>query len=326
MFVNLLKIFGQTNSVTKLILFVFFQKFSHLKNAADLLLPKSSLPSNNSNQPSFESLQAIHQQLQQQQLKLKNELLLTSLIADPKRGAVPGDHQDADRWFYLDPQNQIQGSFSSEQMAGWFTAGYFTMSLMVKRGRDEKFAPLGVVSNNWGRIPFTSGPQPFSASPQQQQQQQQQQPTVQVQQSQVLQQSAQVQGPSKEQILQQMQLFQRLQQMQPMPQNINLLRNELSGNMQQNNNSMASLGGVLQQLQQLQLQQNAALAAANSLGPATASQIIQDIRSQQEMIISQFAATNNTSNSSMNSLHQNLVNKQHHGQSLPDLDPAILGN
>ena len=92
-----------------------------------------------------------------------------SLNTDPKRGAVSSDHQDADRWFYLDPQNQIQGSFSSEQMAGWFAAGYFSLNLMIKRGRDEKFSPLGVVTNNWGRIPFTSGPQP---PPQQQQQQQ----------------------------------------------------------------------------------------------------------------------------------------------------------
>ena len=62
---------------------------------------------------------------------------------DPKQGAVPLDHPEAERWFYLDPQNQIQGSFSSEQMAGWFTAGYFSMNLMIKRGCDEKFLPLG---------------------------------------------------------------------------------------------------------------------------------------------------------------------------------------
>ena len=118
-------------------------------------------------QPTFESLQAIHQNLQQQQLKLNNELLLASPTADPKRGAVASDHPDADRWFYLDPQNQIQGSFSSEQMAGWFAAGYFRLDLMIKRGRDEKFTPLGVVSNNWGRIPFTSGPTPQVQQPSQ---------------------------------------------------------------------------------------------------------------------------------------------------------------
>ncbi len=178
---------------------------------------------------------------------------------DPKRGAVPSDHQDADRWFYLDPQNQIQGSFSSEQMAGWFAAGYFRLDLMIKRGRDDKFSPLGVVSNNWGRIPFTSGPTPPTLPQPAQLQKpvmpQQQQPTPQQPQ------------PTKEQIIQQMQLFQRFQQMQLMPQNMNILRNELTGH--NSGNSMANLGLVMQQMQQLQLQQNAALAATVSLGTPT---------------------------------------------------------
>ncbi len=87
------------------------------------------------------SLQNIQQQ---QQEYLNNEILLGSAInLDPKRGPVQPDHPDADRWFYLDPQNQIQGSFSSEQMAGWFAAGYFTLNLMIKRGVDDKFLPLG---------------------------------------------------------------------------------------------------------------------------------------------------------------------------------------
>lgn len=156
------------------------------------------------------------------------------------------------------------------------------------------------------------------------------QPTAQPQLSQTSSQQPQQQNWSKEQIHHQMQLFQRLQQMQLMPGNINLLRNELISQ-PQSASSMTNLGGVLQQLQQLQLQQNAALAAAVNLGPTTASQIIHDIRSKQEALINQFASTNNTSNnnqntgnSNLNNLHQNLINKQHHS-SLPDLDPAILG-
>lgn len=72
-----------------------------------------------------------------------NNEYLSSINSDPKLGAVSMDHPDAERWFYLDPQNQIQGSFSSEQMAGWFAAGYFTLNLMIKRGCDDKFLPLG---------------------------------------------------------------------------------------------------------------------------------------------------------------------------------------
>lgn len=97
---------------------------------------------------------------------------------------------------------------------------------------------------------------------------------------------------------------------------------------------MSNLGGVLQQLQQLQLQQNAALAATASLGSTTAYQIIHDIRSQQENLINQHtnnnnnnnsAAGNNNNNNNLTNLHHNLINKQHHSSSLPDLDPAILG-
>lgn len=63
---------------------------------------------------------------------------------ESKSGAsVELDAADADKWFYLDPQNQVQGPFSVEQMAAWFAAGYFSFNLMIKKGSDEKFVPLG---------------------------------------------------------------------------------------------------------------------------------------------------------------------------------------
>lgn len=37
------------------------------------------------------------------------------------------------------------GPFAANEMAEWFSAGYFTMNLLVKRGCDERFQPLGVV-------------------------------------------------------------------------------------------------------------------------------------------------------------------------------------
>jgi hypothetical protein len=60
-----------------------------------------------------------------------------------KSGSVPLNHPDAEKWLYLDPQNQIQGTFTSEEMAGWFAAGYFTLNLMIRRGCDDQFLPLG---------------------------------------------------------------------------------------------------------------------------------------------------------------------------------------
>jgi len=69
------------------------------------------------------------------------------------------------------------------------------------------------------------------------------------------------------------------------------------------------------------------------IGPATVSKIIQDIQSQQEALISQFALNNPASSSSIsaastaapsNSSNSGYKQQQHHS-SLPDLDPAILG-
>lgn len=54
----------------------------------------------------------------------------------------------------------LSGPFSNQEMAEWFQAGYFTMSLLVKRGCDEVFQPLGEIMKIWGRVPFTLGSAP----------------------------------------------------------------------------------------------------------------------------------------------------------------------
>uniref|UniRef100_A0A8C8EXX7 GYF domain-containing protein n=1 Tax=Oncorhynchus tshawytscha TaxID=74940 RepID=A0A8C8EXX7_ONCTS len=50
--------------------------------------------------------------------------------------------------------------FPTLEMCEWFQAGYFSMSLLVKRGCDEGFQPLGDVIKMWGRVPFAPGPSP----------------------------------------------------------------------------------------------------------------------------------------------------------------------
>lgn len=52
------------------------------------------------------------------------------------------------------------GPFTTVEMCEWFQAGYFTMTLLVKRGCDEGFQPLGDVIKMWGRVPFAPGPSP----------------------------------------------------------------------------------------------------------------------------------------------------------------------
>ncbi|KAM8881070.1 GRB10-interacting GYF protein 1 [Synchiropus picturatus] len=74
--------------------------------------------------------------------------------------ALPLSHESAMKWFYKDPQGEIQGPFTTVEMCEWFQAGYFTMTLLVKRGCDEGFQPLGDVIKMWGRVPFAPGPSP----------------------------------------------------------------------------------------------------------------------------------------------------------------------
>ncbi|XP_020777790.2 GRB10-interacting GYF protein 2 isoform X2 [Boleophthalmus pectinirostris] len=78
----------------------------------------------------------------------------------PKTAGLPLSHEAALKWFYKDPQGEIQGPFNNQEMSEWFQAGYFTMSLLVKRGCDETFQPLGEIMKIWGRVPFTPGPAP----------------------------------------------------------------------------------------------------------------------------------------------------------------------
>ncbi|XP_064373094.1 GRB10-interacting GYF protein 2 isoform X10 [Dromaius novaehollandiae] len=78
-----------------------------------------------------------------------------------KGSSMPLFHEAMQKWYYKDPQGEIQGPFSNQEMAEWFQAGYFTMSLLVKRACDETFQPLGDIMKMWGRVPFTPGPAPI---------------------------------------------------------------------------------------------------------------------------------------------------------------------
>ncbi|XP_020321960.1 GRB10-interacting GYF protein 2 isoform X4 [Oncorhynchus kisutch] len=78
----------------------------------------------------------------------------------PEPAGLPLTHEAALKWFYKDPQGEMQGPFSNPEMTEWFQAGYFTMTLLVKRGCDEVFQPLGEIIKMWGRVPFAPGPAP----------------------------------------------------------------------------------------------------------------------------------------------------------------------
>ncbi|KAJ7325036.1 hypothetical protein JRQ81_018056 [Phrynocephalus forsythii] len=113
-----------------------------------------------------EGLKHLEQQAEKmvaylQDSALDDERLAAKLQEQRAKGtSVPLHPEAMQKWFYKDPQGEIQGPFSNQEMAEWFQAGYFTMSLLVKRACDESFQPLGDIMKMWGRVPFTPGPAP----------------------------------------------------------------------------------------------------------------------------------------------------------------------
>ncbi|XP_007429434.1 GRB10-interacting GYF protein 2 isoform X1 [Python bivittatus] len=111
-----------------------------------------------------EGLKHLEQQAEKmvaylQDSALDDERLAAKLQEQRTKGtSVPLHHESMQKWFYKDPQGEIQGPFSNQEMTEWFQAGYFTMSLLVKRACDDSFQPLGDIMKMWGRVPFTPGP------------------------------------------------------------------------------------------------------------------------------------------------------------------------
>ncbi|XP_045701487.1 GRB10-interacting GYF protein 2 isoform X1 [Phyllostomus hastatus] len=113
-----------------------------------------------------EGLKHLEQQAEKmvaylQDSALDDERLASKLQEHRAKGvSVPSMHEAMQKWYYKDPQGEIQGPFNNQEMAEWFQAGYFTMSLLVKRACDESFQPLGDIMKMWGRVPFSPGPAP----------------------------------------------------------------------------------------------------------------------------------------------------------------------
>lgn len=113
-----------------------------------------------------EGLKHLEQQAEKMVAYLQDSALdeerLPSKLQEPRTKGVqmPLMHEAMQKWYYKDPQGEIQGPFNNQEMAEWFQAGYFTMSLLVKRACDESFQPLGDIMKMWGRVPFSPGPAP----------------------------------------------------------------------------------------------------------------------------------------------------------------------
>ncbi|XP_073530603.1 GRB10-interacting GYF protein 2 isoform X5 [Phyllobates terribilis] len=109
-----------------------------------------------------DGLDHLEQQAQQmvaylQDGALDDERLIGKAPDHRIKGHSPENQQ---KWYYKDPQGEIQGPFSNREMAEWYQAGYFPMTLLLRRVCDEAFQALGDIIKLWGRVPFITPPAP----------------------------------------------------------------------------------------------------------------------------------------------------------------------
>lgn len=62
-----------------------------------------------------------------------------------------------EKWFYRDPQGEVQGPFMASEMAEWHKQGYFAPNLLVRRTCDERYTTLGDLVALCGTVPFKPG-------------------------------------------------------------------------------------------------------------------------------------------------------------------------
>lgn len=62
-------------------------------------------------------------------------------LKERQRNTVfPPNHEFGQLWFYKDPQNKVQGPFTSSDMLEWYRGGYFSMDLLVRKGNYLKIS------------------------------------------------------------------------------------------------------------------------------------------------------------------------------------------
>lgn len=62
-----------------------------------------------------------------------------------------------EKWYYRDPQGEVQGPFLANEMSEWHKQGYFAPNLLVRRTCDERYTTLGELVSLCGTVPFKPG-------------------------------------------------------------------------------------------------------------------------------------------------------------------------
>lgn len=73
---------------------------------------------------------------------LRDPMLGFGIIPKPEPFNTPVFTFNPPQWFYQDPSHRTQGPFTSEQMNGWYTDGYFPVNLPIRCAGDREFIPL----------------------------------------------------------------------------------------------------------------------------------------------------------------------------------------
>ncbi|XP_044726768.1 GRB10-interacting GYF protein 2 isoform X2 [Chrysoperla carnea] len=104
---------------------------------------------------------------------LQNSVMNSNILSQSLPQGPPPPPQTSiipDKWYYRDPQGDVQGPFLASDMTEWYRAGYFSVNLLLKRQCDERFFTLGELiklCGNSGGGPFSSTGrlQPIKAIP-----------------------------------------------------------------------------------------------------------------------------------------------------------------
>ncbi|GFY04703.1 GRB10-interacting GYF protein 1 [Trichonephila clavipes] len=97
---------------------------------------------------------AYHQKATENMVAQWTEEIEEQRVPSQTNPTHPTHVEKDNKWFYQDPQGEIQGPFAPQEMLEWYNSGYFSSNLMVRRSCDEKFSKLGDLIEAWGCIPF----------------------------------------------------------------------------------------------------------------------------------------------------------------------------
>lgn len=78
--------------------------------------------------------------------------------SNPNPNIIDANSATQEKWYYRDPQGEVQGPFLASEMAEWWKQGYFSSNLLIRRTYDERYATLGDLVKLYGRVPFKPGP------------------------------------------------------------------------------------------------------------------------------------------------------------------------